>query len=126
MNTKIVTGNFDCNDNKISTLEGIPKVNGYSDFSKNLIYNYDYIDDYIDLTKINMRNNPIDELKLKLFSTQKAPLYFELFKEYDPIHPDNDNKPVIYQNRLNDFYDNIGKDRLDLTKDYILKYYTIY
>lgn len=127
LNTEYVDGDFKINDNKLTSLVGMPKVTGRFLVYNNKIINYDGVESYEEFTNIEYGNNPIWNLTKMLFRSNKSHMIFDLFKEYDPIHPGlvPENKAIIYTDRLNDLTDSVKKKRIDLETEEVKTYYEL-
>lgn len=112
---KEVKGSLILNDNNISTLENMPKAR-YIQLIANKIYSLDNLDSGDKrINKLSLRSNPIENIRFirgqyhiplleLLFQDSDA---FDLFIEYDPIHPpvNTGYKPILYLDRLLSFMD---------------------
>jgi hypothetical protein len=103
--------NFSCNNNKLKTLIGMPKIiSNNFDCSNN---------DLISMEGFTSANNficigcPIYNI-YKLF---EDPTKIELFNDYDCVRVEN-GKPCIIIDRLNDFLEEIGKPSVENVEVY--------
>ncbi len=99
-----VGGNFYCHHNLLRTLKGSPRkvITGGFDCSNNKIWTFEDAPDYV--TNFNCDDNPIYEI-WRLFEDYSK---LELFNYYDIIR-EVDGKPAVVMERLNDFLEEIGK-----------------
>jgi hypothetical protein len=150
---KIIYGDkLNFSNNNLTSFEGIPEILGKDcslDISSNDISTLDFLPKNIG--EIEFYLNPISNIKLdeKDFdgdgycNTLLDYLFYDirsnggndynLFLEYDPIHPPDDSsgkqrnglgKSIIYLSKLNDFLDEVGFKPLSVTAQ-IKQYYTI-
>lgn len=117
---KEVKGTLILNDNNISSLDNMPNAN-YIQLIANKIYSLDNLESGDKrINKLSLRSNPIENIRFIrgqfhvpllefLFNDSDA---FDLFKEYDPIHPpvNKGDKPILYLDRLQSFMDSYDLD----------------
>jgi hypothetical protein len=132
-----VTGNFSCDSNRLTTLEGCPdSVSGYFNCSDNQLTSLEggpsrVGDDFfcsdnqltsLEGAPINVggifycRNNPVDELYSLFKDYSKVELFNYMDIVYDP--EGDDKRPVIYLVKLNEFLKEVGKSPVTSLKNY--------
>lgn len=142
---------LDFSNNNLTSFEGIPELQGNNcelSMISNDISTLEFIPKNI--SEIECYLNPINYLKLDtknfdgdgydnsllaylLFDISKGGNDYELFLEYNPIHPADESsgrqsngvgKSIIYLSKLNDFLDEVGFMPLKVT-DKLKQYYKI-
>jgi hypothetical protein len=99
-----VKGDFYCNDNQLTSLEGAPRhVNGNFSCVENQLTSLEGCPEYVG-GYFSCSGNPIFEI-WKLFRDKSK---IEVFNEYDIVR-EVDGKPAIVLDRLNAFLEEIGK-----------------
>lgn len=142
---------LDFSNNNLTSFEGIPELLG-NDCELNMTSNDISIVEFIpkNISEIECYLNPINYLKLDtknfdgdgydnsllaylLFDIRKGSNDYNLFLEYDPIHPSDESsgkqsngvgKSIIYLSKLNEFLEEVGFMPLRVT-DQIRKYYKV-
>ncbi len=113
LNFNKVSGDFWCNDNQLTSLEGAPLKISTLLCENNIIYTFDNAPMYINGV-FRCNGNPIFEI-WNLFRDYDK---IEFFNDCDPIRKVN-GKPAIILERLNEFLEGIGKEPVEKIEGYI-------
>jgi hypothetical protein len=106
---KYVGGNFNCSYNQLTSLEDCPEsVGGYFSCKNNKLTSLEHFPKVV-VGDIYLYNNPVSDIWLLFYNKD----YIELFNDYDIIHDDE-----IIIDRLNDFLQEIGKPPVESVEGY--------
>ena len=109
-----VNGNFYCRNNNLTSFEYAPKIIRGDFWCKyNNIKTFEYFPSFVKGI-FHCYNNPIYEVWNLFRDTTKI----ELLNDFDIFRDEDTNKPSIFIDRLNDFLLTIGKNPVKKVKEY--------
>ena len=114
-----VGGNFNCNFNKLTTLEGCPQsVGGYFNCYNNYLKDLYSFPEFFD-GEVYYQSNPVSEI-LYLFKNVKLGKVIDLINEYGVIQQ---NGKVVILDRLEEVFYTLN---MEIPKEINLKNYEVY